>query len=194
MTLGLGANVVAALDRVTEVGELVMLLIGAAVIGEQEELDTESRVTGGAVGYRGSVGDPAPLLVPARGLALLDLKLRLAPIPEGIRKDMLDGVDIKLEGELLFLGLVLTSDTGLATDPGAPMVLDEPLLTRKDAGEGGLVAESEGLLLPKSLGLTGLMGGRLDVELDNVEGIDPCPRPSSFTLVKRSLEPYTLLA
>ena len=84
ITLGLGASVVAALDRVTEVGELVMLLTGVGGIAGEDELDSESIVGGGAVGYRGNVGDPAPLLVPARGLALLDLKLRLAPIPGGI--------------------------------------------------------------------------------------------------------------
>lgn len=68
-----------------------------------------------------------------------------------MRKDMLDGVDIKLDGELLFLGLVLTSDTGLATVPGVTTGLDWPLLTREGAGEGGLVPHPFALLLSPSL-------------------------------------------
>jgi hypothetical protein len=63
------------------------------------------------VGTEGSRGPDV-----ARGLVLLDLKLRLPPTPGGIRNDMLEGVDIRLEGELLFLArgeLILTIETGL---------------------------------------------------------------------------------
>lgn len=59
-----------------------------------------------AEGYRGpgAKEDASPPLPAARGLPLLAFKPRLPPTPGGIKNDMLEGVDIKLEGELHFRG------------------------------------------------------------------------------------------
>ena len=120
-----------------------------------------------AVGYLGVLTEVLPLpLLPAKGLTLLDLKLRFPPGPGGTKNDMLDGVDIRLDGELLFRArgvLTLTIVTGSAG------VLE--WAARCDAGEAIQDPAPELPPFPKMRGLVGLLPSRLSEDLDIV-GVD----------------------
>jgi hypothetical protein len=96
----------------------------------------------GPEGYRGVGAKSASAPLPAaKGLPLFDLKLRLRATPGapgGDKKDMLEGVDIKLEGELDFRGRfwILTA----VTWPGAllPPLAAAPAVAAADAAAAAI--------------------------------------------------------
>jgi hypothetical protein len=116
---------------------------------------------------------------PARGLPLLDLNGFL-PMPGGTKKDMLDGVDIRLEGELLLraLGELIFNDA-LGAPREADVVEEGLVLMRCGTGEVTRELESftkRGLVDP----------ARLDEDVDMVGVEERAPPLGSMN---ESVEP-----